>query len=103
MANLRSSKLSSDDEIVLESADQRKFTVKVGIVRRFNLLKSMLENSEYTEPVPLLNVSGQAFEKMLEFAEMHQNDPPIPEEQASKERRRNSRIKGRCSFGVLLN
>lgn len=98
MASLQSSKLSPDDEIVLESADKRKFTVKVGIVKRFNMLNNMLENSEYSEPVPLLNVSGQAFEKMLEFAEMHQNDPPMPEEQASKERRRTARIRGSRSF-----
>ena len=94
MSSLQSSKLLLDDDIVLVSEDKRKFTVKLRIVKMFNMLSNMLENSEYSEPVPLMKISGRAFEKMLQFAEMHQSDPPVPEEQASRERRRTSYIKG---------
>ena len=94
MASLPSGKLSLDDDIVLVSEDGQRFTVKLKIVKMFNMFSNMLENSEYSEPVPLLKVSGRAFEKMLQFAEMHQNDPPVPEDQACRERRRTSRLKG---------
>lgn len=101
MASLQSSKLSIDDDIVLVTSDKRKFTVKLRLVKMFNMLNNMLENSEYSEPVPLMKISGRAFEKMLQFAEMHQNDPPVPEEQAARERRRSSYIKGRPDKEII--
>lgn len=91
------------DYLLIETREGRQFQVKVSIAKMFFTLKSMMEDAicSEREPIKLTQVSGEAFEKMIKFAELHINDAPVPEDIASKERRRTSEIKGKLIFHLI--
>lgn len=57
-----------EDHVIFETLEGRVFNVEVNVVKKFSILKTMLEDSVANKPVKLTQISGQAFEKMIEFA-----------------------------------
>lgn len=72
--------------IKLKSSDDQVFDVDVNVVMCSRTIKTMLEDLGMpeegdTEPIPLPNVTGPIFEKVLEWAIYHKDDPPYEEDE----------------------
>lgn len=80
-------------KVILQSSDNRSFPVEVEIAKMSTTIKTMLEdlgvNSEEgkEEKIPLPNVRGEILKLVIQWAEQHQNDPPAPEDEDTRERR----------------
>ena len=71
--------------VVLQSSDEKNFTVEKDILMRSALLKNMLADIEdSSDPIPLPQVDSTTLEKVIEYLEYHKDDP-IPEEEEEEE------------------
>jgi hypothetical protein len=63
-------------EIVVVSADKRRFNVPISQMRQSNLFNSMLENAKFDEKseFELSEISGDVFEKVLEWCRHHEGE-----------------------------
>ena len=77
--------------IKLQSSDGEIFPVDVLIAKQSVTIKTMLEDlgmdEEDEEEVPLPNVNAATLKKVIQWASYHKDDPPLPEDDDSKEKR----------------
>jgi len=80
-------------KVILQSSDNKSFPVEVEIAKMSTTIKTMLEdlgvNSEEgkEEKIPLPNVRGEILKLVIQWAEQHQADPPLPDDEDTRERR----------------
>jgi len=80
-------------KVILESSDHDNFPVEVEIAKMSTTIKTMLEdlgvNSEEgnEEKIPLPNVRGEILRLVIQWAQQHRDDPPLPEDDDSREKR----------------
>jgi len=76
--------------IKLESSDGVVFQVDLGIAQQIAVLSlDRADEIMDEEVVPLPNVNAAILEKVIQWATHHMDDPPLPEDDAKKERRTN--------------
>lgn len=77
--------------IKLKSADGELFDVDVEVAKASMTIKNMLENlgdCEDGEEIPVPNVNSTILKKVIQWAQYHKDDPPVPsEDDESRERR----------------
>lgn len=71
--------------IKLKSSDDETFNVDVKVAACSKTIKTMLEDlgmpeEEDNDPIPLPNVKGSILKRVLKWAEYHQNDPVVEED-----------------------
>merc|ERR1712105_425108 len=78
-------------KINLQSNDGQIFSVDVEIAKQSVTIRTMLEDlgmeEDCDEAVPLPNVNAAILKKVIEWADHHKTDPPVPEEDENKEKR----------------
>ncbi|KAF8996325.1 ubiquitin-protein ligase [Cyathus striatus] len=69
--------------VLLVSSDNEQFSTDKDIICRSVLIRNILEDiGESDHAIPLPNVTGRVFKKVLEFCEYHRKDPfPLDENQ----------------------
>ncbi|KIK71588.1 hypothetical protein GYMLUDRAFT_52645 [Collybiopsis luxurians FD-317 M1] len=78
--------------LTLVSSDGKIFLVERDIAERSVFIKNMIEDlGELSQPIPLLNVSGDILEKVLLYCEHHRGEP-LPEPEVDETRRRKIEI-----------
>ncbi|KAJ3041395.1 hypothetical protein HDV00_009374 [Rhizophlyctis rosea] len=72
--------------VKLTSSDGQEFTVAKEVACQSILIKNMLEDVGEAEdqPIPLPNVSGPILDKVIQYAQQHKDDPPLPQEEEMK-------------------
>jgi len=79
------------NEIKLQSSDGEQFSVDVGVIRCSLTIKTMLEDLGMDEGdeevIPLPNVNSAILRKVIQWANHHKDDPPLPEDDENKEKR----------------
>lgn len=76
--------------IKLKSSDGEIFTVDLEVAKLSVTIKTMIEDLGYEddeEEVPVSNVNSAILRKVLEWAEHHKDDPPIPDDNENVEKR----------------
>ncbi|CAL8099111.1 unnamed protein product [Orchesella dallaii] len=80
-------------KVILESSDHETFTVEVEIAKMSTTIKTMLEDLGVNsvegneEKIPLPNVRGEILKLVIQWAQQHRDDPPLPEDDDSREKR----------------
>uniref|UniRef100_A0A914BV64 Skp1-related protein n=1 Tax=Acrobeloides nanus TaxID=290746 RepID=A0A914BV64_9BILA len=91
-ANGVSSPELNERDVVITTNDNRNFTVKIGVARVSKTINNMIqdlgESLDLSSGIPLPNVDGPIFEKVLEWCEEHKNAPEIKVEQDPHTRER---------------
>lgn len=78
-------------QIKLKSCDDQVYEVDVKVAQCSITIKTMLEDlgmseEEEEEPIPLPNVNGSVLKKVLEWAQYHQDDAPVNEDENPEKR-----------------
>ena len=77
--------------VKVSTSDDRHFEIERKIADKSVLLKNMLEDvGESGHEIPLPNVTGAVFEKVLEWCEHHKDDAPEPEDDEAARKVRKS-------------
>ena len=76
----------------ITSSDGEMFEVERPLLRFANTINNMLESvetagAEFTDVIPLNNVTGPTFKKVLEWTKYHKDDAAPEPEQENRERR----------------
>lgn len=76
-ANGVSSPELNERDVVITTNDNRNFTVKIGVARVSKTINNMIqdlgESLDLSSGIPLPNVDGPIFEKVLEWCEEHKS------------------------------
>lgn len=76
-----------DDIITLQSQDGQEFKVELKVIKMSETIKSVIEDVEDNEPVPLPNVTGKILAKVLEYAKYHSEHPELDKKEKKDEKR----------------
>jgi len=80
-------------KVILESSDLQNFPVDVEIAKMSTTIKTMLEDLGVSseegneEKIPLPNVRGEILKRVIEWSEKHQGDPPVADDDDTREKR----------------
>lgn len=78
--------------IKLQSSDGEIFDVDVEVARMSITLKTMLDDlgieEDDGEPIPVQNVNSSILKKVIQWATYHQNDPPTPDDDDTREKQK---------------
>jgi len=81
------------EKVTLISSDNEQFEVERAVAERSGLISSLLADTGSTDaPIPLLQVSSNILQKILEWCEHHKNDPKQPTEEIDESRKRSTEI-----------
>ncbi|KAL9936921.1 hypothetical protein V8E36_004156 [Tilletia maclaganii] len=79
--------------IQLMTSDKETFNLDRDVAERSVMIKNMLEDiGEMSGPIPLANVSGTVFKKIVEYCTHHRADPPAPQDDVEEARKRTTDI-----------
>ncbi|KAF8368796.1 hypothetical protein PRIPAC_86625 [Pristionchus pacificus] len=74
--------------VILTSSDDKSFTVDLRVVKHSGTILGLLENvdaeSLSEHPIPLMNVTGEILEKIIEWLAHHQNDVVVERDEWRK-------------------
>lgn len=77
--------MSDTDVVTINTADGQDFQVEVKVARMSVTLKDLIEDAGIANAVPVPNVDGQTFQKVIEYCKYHTENPtPIPESPLEK-------------------
>lgn len=78
-------------KIKLKTSDNEIFEVDVEVACMSTTLRNLLDNlgieEDNNEIIPVQNVNSTIFNKIIQWATYHKNDPPIPDEDETCEKR----------------
>ena len=80
-------------KINLESSDKKVFSVEVKVAKKSLTLQDTMtifgieeDGDENGDPIPLHDVDAANLERLLQWAEEHKDDPPVPTDDETKYR-----------------
>eukprot|EP01135_Chromosphaera_perkinsii_P006465 Nk52_evm1s508 gene=Nk52_evmTU1s508 len=75
--------------VKLQSSDGQEYSVDLNVAKMSVTIKNMLEDlgmDDDDNAIPLPNVTGPILSKVIDYCNRHKDDPPMTEEDESKEK-----------------
>lgn len=67
--------MSDDDVVILQSMDGQEFRMEVKVAKMSETIKNLIEDAGVDHVVPLPNVTGKIFAKVVEYCKYHTEHP----------------------------